>query len=331
MLKSGITISEAIETIAAQTKSAKFNSILNQVAKELANGQSLAKALRSHANVFDLFYVSLIEVGEQSGTLEESLNYLSIQLAKEYSLRKKIQGALLYPTIVLIAITLVGAGMSLFVLPKLIDLFASLNVNLPIATKILLYFANLMKNHGVLIILGFIALVFLFRVFIKLPLIKPKWDRLILSFPIFGELVQNAQLASICRNLGIMLKTGLPITKSLAIQHAAVENSVFKEYLNKIQKSIDKGKDIGNELSAGNYSKFSPIAIKMIGVGEKTGKLDEAFIYLGDFFEEEVDNSAKNLSVVLEPIVLLVIGLLVGFVALAIISPIYELTGSIKK
>ena len=331
MLKSGITVAEAIEAIADQTKSAKFHSILNQVSKEIANGQSLAKALKDQPKIFDLFYISLIEIGEQSGTLEESLNYLSIQLAKEYALRKKIQGALLYPAIVLTAITIVGIGMSLFVLPKLIDLFSSLNVKLPITTEILLFFANLMKTNGVPIILGFIALVFLFRILIKTSLIKPKWDRLILSFPIFGDLFQNEELTLLCRNLGIMLKSGLPITKALSIQYQATGNLVFKEYIGRIQKSVDKGKDIGDEISARHYSKFSPIAVKMIAVGEKTGKLDEAFIYLGDFFEEEVDNSAKNLSVVLEPIILLVIGLLVGFVALAIISPIYDLTGSIKR
>lgn len=331
MLKSGITISEAIDTLALQTKSNKFNKVLTEISKDIKNGQSLAKSLQKHSKIFDTLYVSLIEVGEQSGTLEGSLNFLSNQLAKEYSLHKKIQGALLYPAIVMVAITIVGMGMSLFVLPKLTDLFTSLGVNLPITTRALLYFANLMKNHGILITLGFIIVLTLLRLFINLPFVRPKWDRIILSLPIFGTLLQNQQLSSICRNLGVMLKSGLTITKSLAIQHAATSNHVFKDYIKGLQKSVDKGRDMGTELDEGNYSKFSPIAAKMIAVGEKTGKLDEVFLYLGDFFEEEVDNIAKNLSVVLEPIILLGVGLIVGFVALAIISPIYQLTGSIKK
>jgi len=127
-----------------------------------------------------------------------------------------------------------------------------------------------------------------------------------------------------------MLKSGLPITKALEVENLGTENLVFKGYIERILKSVNKGKEIREELDQGNYARFSPIAIKMIGVGEKTGKLDEAFLYLGDFFEDEVDNTAKNLSVVLEPVILVIIGLVVGFVALAIISPIYELTGSIK-
>lgn len=331
MIKSGITISEGIETIASQTKSAKFRKTLKDVGRDIRNGQTLAKSLTKHPKIFNQLFVSLVEVGEESGTLDTSLGYLAKQQEREYSLRKKIQSALLYPAIVVTAITIVGMGMSLFVLPQLVDLFSSLDVELPITTKILLFFANLMKNHGIFIILGFIISLFLFRIFIRLSIVAPTWDRIVLSLPIFGDLFQKRELSLLCRNLGIMLKSGVSITGALAIEYIACENLVFKDYIKRIQKSVDKGKEIANELSLGKYSKFSPIAIKMIGVGEKTGQLDESFLYLSDFFDEEVDNASKNLSVVLEPIILLVIGLLVGFVALAIISPIYDLTGAIKK
>lgn len=330
MLKSGINIAEALESIAISTKSNKFHEVLMQVTLDIRNGQSLTNALKKHPKVFSNFFVSLISVGEESGTLDENLSYLSQQLSKEYTLSKKIQGALLYPTIVVVAVILVGIGMSLFVLPQLTTLFTSLDVSLPITTRILLYFSDLMKNHGVIITLSFIALAIIFRALIHLPLFKPKWDRIILSLPIFGDLIQNQHLSSICRNLGIMLKSGLPITKALAIQHDSTENYTFRDYIRRLEKAVDRGKDMGTELQEGSYSKFSEVAVKMIAVGEKTGKLDEIFLYLGDFFEEEVDNTAKNLSVLLEPIVLLLIGLFVGFVALAIISPIYELTGSIR-
>ena len=331
MLKSGMNIAEAIESLAVSTKSNKFNQILVQVAVDIRNGQSLAKALKKHPKVFSNFFVSLIEIGEESGTLDESLSYLAEHLAKQYALSKKIQGALLYPTIVVVAVTLVGIGMSLFVLPQLTNLFASLDVDLPITTVILLYFANLMKNHGTLIISSFVAIIILFRILILQPFFRHKWDRFILSLPVFGELIVSEQVSSISRNLGIMLKSGLPITRCLEIQHESTENYVFKNYILELQKAVNKGKDMGEDLEKTNYAKFPDVAIKMIAVGEKTGKLDEVFLYLGDFFEEEVDNTAKNLSVILEPIVLLIIGLFVGFVALAIISPIYELTGSIRR
>lgn len=330
MVKSGITLSESIDAIASQTQSSKFRKVLTEVSIDIKNGKSFPQALKKHPKVFSQFYVVLTEVGEESGTLSESLDYLSQQLAKDYALKKKIQGALLYPTIVLVAVGAVGAGMSIFVLPQLIELFESLNVELPLSTKILLFFAHTMKNYGVFVIGGSIALIALFKVLIKLPSIKPKWDNLMLSFPIFGQLLENGELTAFTRNLGVMLKSGLTITKALEVQHAGTENLVFKDYTARLQKSIDKGQELQKELTEGNYPRFSPIAIKMIGVGEKTGKLDEAFLYLGDFFEDEVDNTVRNLSVVLEPVVLLIIGLIVGFVALSIISPIYSLTGSIK-
>ncbi len=330
MIKSGITLSESIDAIASQTQSKKFQKVLAEISLDIKNGKSFPQALKKHPKVFSQFYVVLCEVGEESGTLSESLNYLSSQLEKEYSLKKKVQGALLYPTIVLAAVGAVGAGMSIFVLPQLIELFESLNVELPITTKILLFFAYTMKNYGIFVIAGFIAFVFLLRAFLQTSFMKPKWHAFSLSAPVFGKLLENGELTALCRNLGVMLKSGLTITKALEVQKEGTQNLVFKDYVQRLQKSVEKGQELQKELTEGNYTRFSPIAIKMIGVGEKTGKLDEAFLYLGDFFEDEVDNTVRNLSVVLEPIVLLIIGLIVGFVALSIISPIYSLTGSIK-
>lgn len=331
MIKSGITITESIDTLAAQTRSSLFKKVLTQVLHDIRNGQTLAKSLKKHPKAFDNFYTSLIEVSEESGTLETNLEFLAHQLAKDYALRKKIQGALLYPSIVLTAVTIVGFGMSIFVLPKLVDLFTSLNVKLPLTTQILLFFANLMKDHGILVVAGFIVTLMLIRLVLNFQKVKPHWHAFLLAMPVFGPFNQNGQLASFTRNLGVMLKSGLPIKKALDIQYEITSNLVFKRYIEKLQKSVNKGKSLEDELNSGAFSLMSPIAIKMIGVGEKSGKLDEVLLYLGDFFEDEVDNTAKNLSVVLEPIILLVIGLLVGFVALAILSPIYELTGSIKR
>lgn len=330
MVKSGITVSEALETLRDQTKSGVMRKTLDQVIKDVRNGQTLAKALKKHPKVFDQFYTSFIEISEESGTLEENLNFLSTQLNKEYGLRKKVQGALMYPAIVLTAITIVGIGMSIFVLPKLVDLFSSLDAELPLSTKILLFVAQAMKNHGILIIGGFIGLILLFQIIIKLPLVKPYWHAFLLKLPVLGIFLQNEQLASLSRNLGIMIKSGLPVKRALAVQYEATTNLVFKDYIAKIQKSVEKGKGIEEEMIIDHFANMSPIATKMIGVGEKTGKLDEVLLYLGDFFEEEVDTAAKNFTIILEPIILLIVGLLVAFVAFAIISPIFQLTGSIK-
>lgn len=331
MLKAGITLPDAIEVLTIQTRSSSFKKILKSIAWDIKNGQKLTTALKKHPDVFNFLYINLIEIGEDSGTLEENLEYLATQLAKENSLRKKIQGALLYPAIVLTTVFFVGMGLSLFVLPKLIDLFESMDVELPMTTKILLFFAYIVKDHGTLLAIATIAVIIMFRLLISTKYIKPLWHNFLLSLPIIGKFIQHNLMASFCRNLGIMLKSGLTLKNSLSINYEINENLVFKNYLNKLQVSVNKGKSLESELSNGSYKKISPMAIKMIGVGEKSGKLDEMFIYLGDYYEEEVDNTAKNLSTILEPVILLVVGIIVGFVSLAIISPIYELTGSIQR
>lgn len=331
MVKSGITISESLDVLISQTKSVPFKKILSDLLYDTKNGQSLTKALNKHPHVFNPLYVSLIEVGEQSGTLEKSMEYLSQQLAKDYIFRKKVQNTMLYPSLVFIVALIVGGGVGLFVLPKLTELFSSFDFELPISTKILVFVANMMKDYGVFIIGGIFALLLFLKFLVNTTPVKPSWHRILLSLPIFGNFLASVEMANFCRNLGIMLKSGLPITAALKIQNQTAENLVFKDYIDRIEKAIIKGKKISDELSEKKFTYFPVIATKMIAVGEKTGKLDESLIYLGEFFEEEVDDTTKNLTTVLEPILLLFIALLVAFVAMAIISPIYQFTGSIKK
>jgi type II secretory pathway component PulF len=331
MIKSGILISEALAILIAQTKSPAFKQVLKSVLDDVENGQNLSKALKKYPKIFDLFYISMIEIGEDSGTLEVNLHYLVEQQEKENKLRKKIKGAMLYPTLVLSAAFIMGGAISIFVLPKMLEFFESFDAKLPLPTLILLWIANVMEHYGLYIFGSIIALVILFRFLITLPKIRYKWQAFLLSMPVIGPFIQSGQLAALCRNTGLMLKSGLTIIAALENETKATENLIFREYLTNIQNAVHRGKPIESELSSGKYKRIPPIVTKMIGIGEKTGKLDEVLLYLGDFFEEEVDDSAKNFSNVLEPILLLGIGLVIAFIALAIIGPIYELTGSVKR
>ena len=331
MIKSGIPISEAIATIQQQTKNSAFQKLLGSVLTDVSNGKSFEKALSKHSKIFDPFYINLIRIGEESGNLEKNLEYLAEQLKKTYEFNKKVQGALLYPVIILLVTFIAGGAISFFVLPKLVELFSSLDVKLPLSTKILLFIANTMKDYGYLIFGGIIALFILFRVAIMQPKIRVVWQKMLLSLPAIGVFLQDVELASMCRNMGIMLKSGLPITTALAAQYTATTNLVFKQYLKVIVDEVEKGKPIAGRLEAKPFRYMPPLFAKMLGVGEKTGKLDESFMYLADFFSDEVDNYSKNLSTILEPVILIVIGLVVAFVAMAIISPIYQLTSGIHR
>lgn len=330
MVKSGIPVPEALAMLIDQQKSAAFARILKIVLKEVENGQSLARAMEKHHKVFDQFYISLIEVGEESGALEENLEFLSKQLAKDYNLRKKIQGAMFYPALVFGLTFVMGGFISLFILPKLIDFFSAFDIELPLPTRILLFFANLMKNYGLVTVIGFIVTLVILSRILALPKIKPKWHALLLKAPLFGKMMSYGQLARFCRNLSTLLKSGVTVTKSLETTARTLSNLKFRNNLEQVAQEITRGKNIGDILEQKGYSEYPSLVTKMIKVGEKTGKLEDTLAYLGDFYEEEIDDISKNLTTILEPIMLIIIGIVVGFIAIAIISPIYELTGSIR-
>ena len=330
MLRSGISISEIIETLSTQAKSGTFKKVLFQVGEDVTRGRSLERALGKHPNLFDQFYLSLIRVGEESGTLEESLFYLIGQMEKEQELRKKVQGAMLYPAIVLMATGGIGLVLAIFVLPQIIGLFESLKVDLPITTVILISVSRFIRDWGLVALPSAVVLIIGLIALLKTRFVKPYWHAFILKLPILGSLIQNISLASLTRNLGIMLKSGLTVTAALETVSEVEGNLVYKKDLIKIAEAVKKGKSIESALVDGKYKEFPLFMIRMVGVGEKSGNLEENLVYLGDYFETEVDTVTKNLATTLEPMLLIFIGIIVAFVALSIISPIYQVTGSIR-
>ena len=331
MIKAGIPIAEALDTLVAQTNSTYFKKVISLVLDDINNGKSLANSFVKFPKVFDQFYVSLIDIGEQSGNLEENLEFLAQQLAKEYSLRKKIQGALLYPVIVLSVAAVMGVFISFYILPKLVDFFESFEIELPFTTRLLVAFASLMKNYGVHIFISIVVFLIGIRLVINTKAVKPLWHTVILKVPLFGTLISYGQLARFSRNLGTLVKSGVPIVKAIDITANTMSNLRFKNSLLLLSGSLSKGKNIGESMEKFKTNEFPPLVSRMISIGEKTGKLDESLLYLSNFYDDEVDDISRNFSTVLEPVLLVVIGLIVGFIALAIISPIYQLTGSIRK
>lgn len=331
MLKSGITISEAINTLILQTKSQTFRRILNDILHQIENGHTFHDSLSRHGEVFDEFYTSLIEVSEESGTLDETLEFLAKQLGKEYALRKKIQGALLYPGLVLSVTTILGGFIAFFILPRLAGFFREFEVELPLATKILIGTAEIIKTYNIFLLFGIVGLVVFWSFFIRLSFVKPIWHSFLLRLPLVGNIISYNELARFSRNLGTLITSGVPVVKSLETTAHTLSNIIYQRDLKYIAAEVSRGKSISDILDQAQFQEFPPVAVKIIGVGEKTGRLDEMALYLADFYEEEIDEVSKNLTTILEPVLLLVIGLVVAFVALAIISPIYQITGSLNR
>ncbi len=328
MLNAGIPIDEAIETLVTQATNPYFKKVLQESLESIRNGQTLSEALGKHKNAFSHFYLSLIEVSEESGTLRENMDFLAEQLNKAYILKKKIQGAMLYPSLIIAASFLMGGFISLFILPQLVDFFDSFDVDLPLTTRILLGIANLMETHGILIFGGIIALFIGLVLLIRIPSIKYVWHKILLKIPVAGKIVELGQLAKLSRNLGVLLTSGVPIASSLDVTSRTLSNLIFKEIISAVKDSIEGGKTIHETLKQKNFKEIPAIFITMVKVGEKSGTLEDSLLYLGNFYEEEIDTISDNLTTIIEPILLLGIGLGVGFIALAIITPIYELTSS---
>jgi type IV pilus assembly protein PilC len=331
MIKAGIPLEEALQILYEQADSSSLRYVVKDVHAQVLNGQKLSEALAHHPRVFDALYCQLIAVSETAGTLEENLSFLAHQLSKSQTLQKKITGALLYPAIVFMATFGMGGFISFYILPQLVGFFESFETTLPLSTQLLLSFANLMKNHGIALLLGGLTMVVLAQLAVRTRPIKPYWHALALRLPIFGKLLRYSQLARFSRNLGMLLASGVPITKSLETTAGTLSNWGYQHHLIEATARLQKGTQIGVILSEKNTYEYPRLVSRMITVGEHTGKLDETLLYLADFYEEEIDTLSKNLSTILEPLLLLTVGIIVGFVAIAIISPIYELTGSLRR
>ena len=330
MLKAGISISESLDTLLAQTKSPRLKKTIKQLMADTNNGAPLSAAMDKFPRIFDQFYISIIQIGEESGTLDGNLEYLAQKLHKDLSLRRAIKEALFYPTIVVCAALIVGLGISIFVLPKMGDLFLSFDMKLPLSTRILLGFSSFMKKYNILVPIAMVGLLFLFRVIIRTRLVRPAWSRVVLSLPFLGNFNIAIETSAFCRNLGIMLSSSLPISQALEIVENTTRNYVFQHYMSELRKAVSGGKQLAEQLTAGKFPYLPYMAARMISVGEKSGKLNDMLLYLGQYYEEETDSMAKNFSSVIEPVLLVFIGIIVAILAMAVIGPIYQLTGSIK-
>ncbi len=328
MLRSGLSLGEALQIVAEQTNSKRLQSIIGQLIRDVSNGMTLADAMRRHTRIFTSIMTGMIDVGESSGTLEENLDYIGTELEKDYELRRKIRSAMLYPIIVLSATLVLGIGLSIFILPRLVQLFSTFRVELPAITSVFLSIANFLITYGWYLVGGLAVLIIAWRATARLEPVRRVLDHIYIRLPIFSHLIINAQLARITRILSLLLKSGITINESLAITGNAVENLLYRDELSMAKEGVQKGKNLSTMLSDDRY--FPKMASRMIGVGERTGKLDESLGYLASFYEDEVDTATKNLSTILEPALLLFIGLVLGFLAVAIISPIYQFTGSLQ-
>jgi type IV pilus assembly protein PilC len=329
MLKGGISLGDSLDTLKKEIRSKSFKKALGDILKRVLEGESLAKSMGFHPNVFDNFFRGIINVGEESGRLEDNLKYLAVNLGKEYELRKKIKGAFIYPMIVVLLAVVIALITTFFVLPKVTNLLSMLKVELPLATKILINSAKFFQHYYLLITLGIILFFIILKIFIKIKKVKFFIDKISLLLPFFGKIFRSTNLARFSQIFYTLLQSGIPILDALEISSRTMTNAVFQKDLAAIRLKVERGEKLSRGLMETSKN-FPLIFCQMVSVGEKSGSLEDSFLYLSNFYEREVDSFVKDLSVVLEPILLILVGVFVAFVAFAIITPIFRFTQSLR-
>lgn len=329
MLKSGLTVSESLDIVSSQAKG-RFKKVLTGVLRSVEAGNSLAASLGKFPKVFSNILVNTTLAGEASGTLEKNLENVAEQLKKNKELMDKIKGAMIYPVIVLIGTFVLAIAMSFLVLPKITPMFEGLKIKLPIYTQALIWFSHFVQENGIWLFLGLSLGISGLVWLAKQSFSAPVTHFILLKTPIIKNISRSANLANFCRTLGTLLKSGLNIDEALNIAKDTVGNYYFRSALTRINNRISQGTKLSDNLV--HYEKLFPrLVTSMIRVGERSGKLEETLFYLAEFYEGEVDMATKSLSTAIEPILLIVIGVSVGGLAISIISPIYQITGSVQK
>ncbi len=325
MIRAGISISQALKTLKEQTSNQHLKQILTDVYQKVDRGISLAESLEPYKKEFGELYINMIKTGEAGGQLEQVLNQLTIQMKKDHHIKSKVKGALVYPTIVIVAMIIIMILMFVFVIPQITSIFKEVDAELPLPTVILISISDFVVNNGPLVALMAIITIAGFIRFIKSKKGKVIWHAFLLKLPIISQILKKVNLARFARTISSLLKTDIPITEVFHITSHVLGNSSYQKVVFAAAEELKKGVNIYTTLSKYPHL-FPPIVTHMVAVGEETGSLDEILEQLAIFYEEEVDQTMSTLTSTLEPILMLLLGLGVGSIAVAVIMPMYSLT-----
>ncbi len=328
MLASGLSLPRALHILADQSKSKKLRKALLGVREEIAKGKSFSGSLSKHPDIFSELFLSMVKMGEEAGTLEEVLKILSQQMEREHELSSKIKGAMIYPAVIICAMLGIGLMMLIMVVPQLAETFEALNVELPATTKLVIGLGTFLVEKWYLVILILIFLIFIFWRLLKTKKGKAVIDALLLRVPIISPIIRKTNSASMIRTLSSLISSGVPIVRSLEVVSGTLGNVYFKESIREAAEKVRKGEKLSEALKP--YQNLYPlIVVQMIAVGEETGETSNILAQLAAFFEEEVGRATENLTSVIEPVIMLIIGAAVGFFAISMVQPIYSMLGGL--
>lgn len=330
MMSAGVPLTESLDILAKQTENPGLAKTIGEIKTEVENGGSLAVALSKHPKVFSKLYINMVKAGETTGALEVVLNQLADLMEKQRDLQNKVKSALFLPLVILGLCVLITLGLIMFIVPRFAAIFEEMNAKLPGPTLVLVSISKAIRGPKGLIAMGVIVvLIFLVRKLIKTEKIAPLWDQLKLKLPIFGSLLTKRAVASFARTFSLLESSGVPILESLDIVAETANNIVISNAIMKARSSIQQGENISKPLAESQI--FPPMVTHMIVVGENTGTVETMLNKIADLYEDEVDRAVESLVKLIEPMMMVVVGGLVGSILICLYLPIFNLAGAISS
>lgn len=330
MISAGVPLTRSMATLQTQTESKYFRQVLANIMKEVESGQPLGDSFAKYPNVFSEVYVNMVRAGEAGGILDEILKRLASQVEQDASMRKKIKSAMMYPTVIFGITILAFFGIMMFVIPKLGKIIGDLggpDAELPVYTQAMLGASQFMQNNVVIIFLVLFGGMYMFRKYIKTPKGKLKWHALLLRIPVIKVLITKIAVARFARTFASLMSAGVGVLDALEVTGGAIGNKVIENELKEAAKAVKNGKQLSEPLSQSKH--FPAIVPQMLAIGEETGQIDTILIKVADFYEEEVETTIDGLSSLIEPLMIVVLGGMVGLIAASVMGPIASLSKNV--
>jgi type IV pilus assembly protein PilC len=329
MINAGLAMVRCLDVLGVQTEDSQLKPIIVAVRREVEGGSTLAAALGKFPKVFSPLFVNMVRAGELGGILDDVLNRLAGFLEKDFNLKKKVKAAMTYPTVILSMAILIVFFLVTFILPTFVDMFTQMNMKLPLPTLILITFTKGARDPYIVIpaVIGIVVLLFLFNRYVSTQVGRRQFDAFKLKLPVFGMLIRKVAISRFCRTLGTLLQSGVPIMQALEIVGKASGNEVVAETVSKVRDSVREGESIAVPLQLSGM--FPPLVTQMVSVGEETGNLDGMLSKIADFYDTEVDYMLSSLTSLLEPLMILGMGFVVGFIVISVFLPLYQIIGNI--
>ena len=322
MMSATVPIVQALRILSKQTTNVIFVEKINEMADDVDGGMKLSLAMSKHKKVFSNFFVSMVRSGETSGKLDEVLLYLADQMEKDYDLVSRIKGAMIYPCFIIVGMLIVGFLMMVFVVPKMTAMLKESGQELPFLTKMLINSSDFMKESWYIIIISIVAFIVLFKIFVSSKGGKILFNKFVLKLPIFGELFKKVYIVRFARSLSTLVKGGVPISNSLNITAEVVDNEAYKKLMLDTVKEVEDGNSISTLFIKSDL--IPPMLSQMLIIGEKTGKIDSILDKLADFYSREIDSLVVGLTSLIEPLILMIMGVGVGGMVAAIMIPMFK-------